>query len=130
MFNLPLIPEDEVTVRVLEVGTRPVIMTKARRDAPQAAATMGRILGQRRFAELNEVVLDWSNELNQQPAEIAKPVMFMACTRAFPGRGYLTVESRLDVDDIFGADVLTLSLLEDLANELGEKLSAMGNKED
>lgn len=123
-FDLPLV--EETTVRVVELGYRPAIITPARRNAPQAATMIGELLGQRRFGELASVVLDWSNELGQMPSEVAKPIIYMELTRWFPEKGegvHLTVQGRIDVDDVLGQDVLTRSLIEDLVNELGEKLS-------
>ena len=123
-FDLPLV--ESTTVRVVELGRRPALLTPARKYAPVAAKLIGELLGQRRFGEMANVVLDWSNELGQMPAEVAKPVIYMELTRWFPERGEgvsLTVQGRIDVDDVFGSDVLTRGLIEDLVNELGEKLS-------
>jgi hypothetical protein len=124
-FNLPLV--EDTTVRAVETGTRPRVMTRARKDAPQAAKMAAEILGQRRLGELATVVLDWDDQMGQQHADIIKPIIYMSVSRRFPEIGatgaWLTVESRIDVDNVFLADVMTRSILEDLIDELGEKLS-------
>jgi hypothetical protein len=126
-FELPLVPEDEVVVRVIEAGVRPRVMTRARAASLLAAEKLGEFMGQRRFAQLALVVIDWSNELQRQPDEVAKPVMFLQLQRFFPDRGdqgaYLNVEGRIDIDDVFRDGAVTRALLEDLINELGTCLS-------
>ena len=109
------------------MGYRPDILTPARKNAPQAATVIGQLLGQRRFGELAVVVLDWDNSLGQLPPDAVKPIIYMEVTRWFPDMGptvTLTVQGRIDVDDVFGSDVLTRSLMDDLVNELGETLAS------
>jgi hypothetical protein len=124
-FPLPLV--EHTTVRVMEVGRPSVIQTPARRSAPQAAIVAGQLLETRRFGELALVVLDWSNGLGLQPPEVAKPTMFMSVSRWFPEQGkhglWLRVESRIDIDSVFGQDAMTRSILEDLIAELGHKMA-------
>jgi hypothetical protein len=122
-FELPLIDPEDVVIRVAELGTRPRLLTPARANAPQAAKAIGQMFEQRRFGQLAVIEIDWTNETKDQPDEFAKPVMFMTLSRHFPGKGWLNVQGRIDIDSVFGAGVLTRSLLEDLVNELGEKLS-------
>ena len=123
-FDLPLIEPGDMAVRVIELGRRPRLQTRARQFAPQAAKALGQMFEQRRFGQVVGIALDWSNELGLQPAEAAKPVIVMTLSRHFPDKGaWLDVQGRIDVDDVFGAGVVTRSLLEDLVNELGETLS-------
>jgi hypothetical protein len=49
--------------------------------------------------------------------------MFLQLQRLVPERGWLEVNGRVDIDDVFPAGVVTRGLLEDLANELGETLA-------
>jgi hypothetical protein len=113
-----------MVVRVLEYGTRPSVMTRARLNAPQAARAFGQLFEQRNFADMATVVLDWSNSLGQQPEEVAKPVLHLIVVKLYPGtEKALTVTSRIDVDDVFSQpDVMTRSLMEDLIQELATKI--------
>ena len=123
-FDLPLV--EKTTVQVIEMGYRPAIMTPARTNAPQAATALGQMFEQRRFGELAVVILDWDNSLGQLPPDAVKPILYMEVTRWFPEYGEsvsLTVQGRIDVDDVFGGDVLTRSVMEELVNELGETLA-------
>jgi hypothetical protein len=94
-----------VNVVAVEMGDRPVIMTKSRRFAPQGVALLAETLGHMQFADDGIVVLDWSNATGRQPDEAAYPVVFITTLKKV-GERILTVEVRLDVEDTFGRDAL------------------------
>lgn len=95
-------------------------MTKARRFAPQAAHALANYLQTKEFAGKVFVVLDWSNETGQLPADAVMPVLYVQAVRDVPGKGQVRVEQRYDVDDIFGRDSMTPTILVDLCHELEE----------
>lgn len=92
-----------MNVVAVEMGERPIIMTKARRFAPEGVKVLAETLGHMQFAEDGMVVLDWSNQTGRQPDEVAKPVVFVTTVKRV-GERFLTVEVRLDVEDLFGRD--------------------------
>lgn len=92
-----------MNVVAVELGTRPFILTKARRFAPEGVKLLAETLGHMQFAEDGMVVLDWSNETARQPQEVAKPVIFVTALKRYKERT-LTVEVRLDVEELFGSD--------------------------
>lgn len=107
-------------VEVHETGARPRLLTKARRFAPQAAHAMANYLQTREFAGKVFLVLDWSNETGQLPSDAVKPVLYVQAVRDVPEKGQLRVELRFDVDDIFGRDSMTPTILVDLCHDLEE----------
>jgi hypothetical protein len=94
-----------VNVVAVEMGERPLLMTKSRMFAPEGVKLLAEVLGHMTFAEDAIVVLDWSNETKRQPDEVAKPVVFITTLKRV-GERTLTVEVRLDVEDTFGRDEL------------------------
>lgn len=110
----------------IEVGERPVTFTSARRYAPAGAKELANLLAQQEFADIGMIVLDWSNELGAVPNEASKPIMHVKVMKKLPQyttRNVLTVDARLDVDDVFGNDEVTASVLVDLVQELKEKVN-------
>jgi len=107
-------------VEVHEVGHRPAILTKQRKFAPQAAHAMANYLQAREFAGKTFIVLDWSNETGQLPADAVRPILYMQAVRDVPGKGQLRVELKYDVDDIFSKEFMTPTILVDLCHELEE----------
>lgn len=107
-------------VETHETGTRPRLLTKARRFAPQAMHAMANYLQQRGFAGKVFLVLDWSNETGQLPPDAIKPVLYVQAVRDVEDKGQLRVELRFDVDDIFGSDSMTPTILVDLCHDLEE----------
>lgn len=107
-------------IEIHETGSRPLILTKARRFAPQAMHGMANYLQTRGFAGKVFLVLDWSNETGQLPADAVKPILYVQAVRDVPGKGQLRVEQKYDVDDIFGGDTMTPTILVDLCHELEE----------
>lgn len=105
-------------VEASELGTRPRTFTKARAFAPQAMHAMAKYLSTQEFAGKAHLVLDWSNELGQLPDDAIKPILFVQVVRDVPGVGQLRVEQKYDVDDIFGRDSMTPTILVDLLHEL------------
>lgn len=116
-----------MNVVAVEMGERPLVMTKARRFAPQGVKVLAETLGHMQFADDGIVVLDWSNSTGRQPEEAWVPVVFVTAVKAV-GERYLTVEVRLDVEDLFGKDqfvaddILTvISSMEDKMNTTIER---------
>ena len=108
-------------VEVQEVGSRPLLLTPARRLAPQAVHAMANYLQTREFAGKVFLVLDWDNDTGQIPEGApVKPILYVQAVRDVEGKGQLRVEQRFDADDIFNRDALTPSLLVDLCHELEE----------
>lgn len=105
---------------VSELGSRPAIMTKARRFAPQAMHAMAQFLSTKEFAGKAHLVLDWSNETGQLPSEAVRPILYCQVVKDVPMLGQLRVEQRYDVDDVFGTDSMTPTILVDLIHELEE----------
>lgn len=95
-----------MNVVAIELGDRPLILTKSRRFAPAGAKLLAETLEHFRFAEDGIIILDWSNQTGMQPDEVAKPVLVVRTGRYVPeaGNRYLTVEVRLDVEELFGKD--------------------------
>lgn len=81
---------------------------------------MASYLQTREFAGKAFVVLDWSNETGQLPGDAVKPIMYVQVVRDVPGKGQLRVEQKYDVDDIFGGENMTPTILVDLLHELEE----------
>lgn len=110
-----------------EVGTRPIISTFSRRFAPEGVKVLAELLGHMQFADDGVVVLDWSNETGRQPAEVAKPVVFITTLKKV-GEKILQVEVRLDVDDTFGRDQITgedfLVIIKSLEDKTNAALAA------
>ena len=107
-------------VEAIMCGTPPRIMTKQRRFAPQAVHAMANYLQTREFAGKAFVVLDWSNDTGQLPADAVRPVLYVQAVRDVPGKGQLRVELKFDVDDIFGSDSMTPTILVDVCHDLEE----------
>lgn len=104
-----------------EVGTRPFLLTKARRFAPQGMQVLADVLENLDFADLGSLVLDWSNVLELQPADAVKPVLIIEAIK-FVGDKRLTVQVRLDVDDLFGNDELIADDLYEIINSIKNKM--------
>lgn len=109
-----------MNVIAAEYGTRPIVLTNARRFAPQGLRVLADLLERFQFADVGAVVLDWSNVLNRQPDEVAKPVMIVQTVK-FVGDRNLEVEVRLDVDDVFGRDEITAEHLVDVVHSMESK---------
>lgn len=129
--DLPLVDAEDVAVQVIEYGDRPRIMTRARTSAPQAAQATGALMGERRFAQYNLVVLDWTgNAFFDIRDELAKPLLIFQMTRWVPEKNdYLTVRAQIDIDSVFSGDAMDRSILLDLVNELGLKIAETLRKE-
>jgi len=116
-----------VNVVAVEIGERPVIMTKSRRFAPQGVALLAETLGHMQFADDGIVVLDWTNETGRQPDEVAKPVVFISTLKNV-GERTLTVEVRLDVEDTFGRDEIMaedfLTIIRSMEDKMNSTLAA------
>lgn len=109
----------------IETGERPAIFSTARRYAPAAAKELAALLEQQEFADIGLIVLDWTNQLQGMPDDASKPVMYIKVMKKLPEyetRNVLTVDARLDVDDVFGNDEITAGVLVDLVEELRLKV--------
>jgi len=92
-----------VNVIAGEYGNRPAVLSKARQFAPAGVRILADTLEHFSFADVGSIALDWSNALGLQPKEAHKPVIVIE-TIKFVGDRRLTVQVRLDVDDLFGND--------------------------
>ena len=120
-------------VQSWEEGDRPGLWTRARQQAPQAKAAIVEMLASQDWAHVAYVVLDWTGRIafvdgNGQSQDgpvldSAAPVMYLQVIKAMPQRGgTLTVEHRLDVDDVFGGTTVTGTDLQELVLQLKEEL--------
>lgn len=113
-----------MNVVALELGERPAILTKSRRFAPEGAKLLAQTMEHFGFADDGMIILDWSNETGMQPEEIARPVLVVRTGKSVPeadGR-YLTVEVRLDVEDLFGNDEIVASDFLDIIKQMEDKM--------
>ena len=108
-------------VEVHQVGSQPAVLTKSRMLAPQAAHALANYLQTKEFAGKAFIVLDWSNATGQLPeGSSIVPILYVQAVRDVPGKGQLRVEQKYDVDDIFGKDSMSPTILVDLCHELEE----------
>lgn len=103
-----------------EYGVRPIVWTKARRFAPQGLRVLADLLERFEFADIAACVLDWSNVLQRQPDEAAKPVLIVQTVKFVDDKN-LEVEVRIDVDDVFGGDEIDADNLVDIVHQLEQK---------
>lgn len=111
-----------MNVVAVEMGERPLIMTKSRRFAPEGVKLLAETLGHMEFADDAIIVLDWSNATGRQPDEVAKPVVFISTLKHVNERT-LTVEVRLDVEDTFGTDSLMAEDFLHIIAQMEEKVN-------
>jgi hypothetical protein len=100
-------------------------MTAARRFAPQGARLLAETLGHMNFATDGIVIIDWQNKLGLQPKEVAKPVMIVRAAKVVPEfltNNMVTVEIRLDIEDLFGNDEVTADNLLDAVQQMAKKM--------
>ena len=116
-----------------EEGNRPVIMTRARRFAPQARRAFVEMLATQDWATYAYVVLDWTGRIafvdnhgqsQDGPAlDTVLPVMYIQTCKSLPALGGTVItEERLHVDDIFGGTVVTADDLASVVLGLKEEL--------
>ena len=103
-----------------EVGTRPYLMTKARRFAPQGIRVLADTFERFTFADSAIIVLDWSNVLGLQPEQAAKPIVAILTEKFHDGR-WLNVSLNVDVEETFGNDDF-------MANDIIEVIKIMEQK--
>lgn len=114
-----------MNVVAVELGDRPVLFTKSRRFAPEGVKVLAELLGHMQFATDGIIILDWSNQLDLQPDAVAIPVVVVRTIKYFPDWGQsLTVEVRLDVEDLFGRDEVTPAELLDTVHAIEAKFLA------
>jgi hypothetical protein len=108
-----------LNVVAVELGERPLLFTKSRRFAPEGVKVLAELLGHMQFATDGIIFLDWSNQLDLQPDAAAIPVVVVRTTKWFPEWNQsLTVEVRLDVEDLFGNDNVTANALFDIVQSI------------
>lgn len=110
-------------VEVAEVGSRPVLWTKARLNAPHGVRKLGELFSEQNWADKAIVVLDW------QPEELADSEhKHDAIVRVFIYKRVRELGRRidlnlnLDVNDLFSKDVITASELGWVTDEFKKKL--------
>ena len=114
-----------MNVVAVELGDRPVLFTKSRRFAPEGVKVLAELLGHLQFATDGIIILDWSNQLDLQPEAVAIPVVVVRTIKFFPEFDQsLTVEVRLDVEDLFGNDNVTPAELLDTVHAIEAKFLA------
>ncbi len=114
-----------MNVVAVELGERPVLFTKSRRFAPEGVKVLAELLGHLQFATDGIIILDWSNQLDLQPDAVAIPVVVVRTIKFFPEFDQsLTVEVRLDVEDLFGNDSITPGELLDTVHAIEAKFLA------
>ncbi len=113
-----------MNVVAVELGTRPFLMTKARRFAPEGAKLLAEVMEHMQFAEDGIIIVDWANQLGLQPDEVAIPVMVVRTSKTVPeaANKTLTVEVRLDIEDTFGHDEMTANILLDIVQQMEDKM--------
>jgi hypothetical protein len=88
--------------------------------APQGLRFLADALATKEFADAASVALDWTNELGLQPDEAWRPVLIVE-TIKFVGQQRLVVTVRLDVDDLFGGDNISIEDLWRIVNQMEDK---------
>lgn len=102
-------------VRVAEVGSRPLIATAARLNAPQGAQVLADVLYDMDFADDCLLTLDWD-----------KGALVVSCAKAYPD-----IQRRADIDfaldmeqaftrDEFGKDI-AIEMMDHLRTEFRKK---------
>jgi hypothetical protein len=104
------------------MGERPMLMTKARRFAPQGMRILAELFEHLTFADSAAIALDWSNVLELQPAEVAKPVLIIETYKFFEDNYRLVIQVRLDVEDLFGADEIVAEDFVRIASAMEAKM--------
>ena len=108
-----------MNVAAVELGDRPALFTKSRRFAPEGVKVLAEVLSHMQFASDGIIILDWTNQLDLQPEAVAIPVVVVRTIKHFPEwEQSLTVEVRLDVEDLFGNDNVTAENLLDIAQSI------------
>lgn len=111
-------------VEASELGRQPSILTKPRQFAPQAVHSMASYLSNQEFADKAFLVLDWENVTGQLPdGAPVIPILYFQVVKDVPGKGQLRVEEKYDVDDIFGKDTMTPTILVDIVNGMKEAVA-------
>lgn len=114
-----------MNVVALELGRRPTTMTAARRFAPQGATLLAQTLEHMNFATDGMVIVDWENQTGLQPEEVAKPVIIVRAAKVVPEfatNNMVTVEIRLDIENLFGSDEITAANLLDAIQQMAVKM--------
>ena len=120
-----------MSVLAKEVGERPVLMTQARRFAPAAVVHLGRLFEQENFADSVVILLDWNGDVfwdtdnGPMPPELAKPAIHVVVEKSYPQykkENRLTLDMRLDIEEMFGHDNATPDDLQEVVNAFKEQV--------
>jgi hypothetical protein len=110
-------------VEVAEHGSRPVLMTPARINAPQGARAIADVAMQRNAADLLRVVIDWEGEQlfgSDNPA--AMPIVYIYAAKYFPNIDRTAyIEIPLDMEDAFSQSNFTSGLAQDIVDYIIEQ---------
>ena len=114
-------------VEVVEVGERPLLLTKARINAPKGTAKLGELFGRQDFADKAIVMLDWQpEEVEQASTPVVRVYVYKRV-----GLRLLTLEQRYDVNELFEKDIATTNdlgwITEEFNKKLNYELARMGN---
>lgn len=118
-----------------ELGDRPAILTKARRNAPQGVIAIAQTLERFGFADTGYVLLDWSDVSARQevPDSAVIPVLYIKASKRlqYEKQPWVNVEVRLDVEDIFGGsdDITATSIVEVVAEMERKMLGEIARRE-
>lgn len=100
-------------VIVREMGRRPVISTPGRINAPQGAKALADLLADEDFADLCVLTLDWDGD-GFTPAFVVETFKWVIELKG----QRLTLEWVIDLDDAFGQDLMTHSILRGIVADL------------
>jgi len=106
-------------VVVREIGSRPVISTPARLNAPQGAKALADLLADKDFADLCVLNIDWDGDG-------FTPVLMVVAVKWFIEYGgqRLEMEWPIDIDEAFGRDNMNNGILRDIVLHMEEEFHA------
>lgn len=109
-------------VEVAEVGTRPVVWTRARLNAPHGSKKLGELFSQQDWADKAIIVLDWQPEELQDSEVKHDAIVRIHIYKRVEGGRRLELHMNLDVNNVFGADQVTERELGWVTEEFKKKL--------
>lgn len=121
-------------VSVKEIGSRPIIMTPARINAPQGAKVLADMLHDSGLVDMALVTLDWEGDFfwdtennGPMPKELRKPVMFIYAAKYYQQVDKVAyIEMPIDVEDAFAqsnfSNDVALEIIDHIRLEFEQKL--------
>lgn len=100
-------------VIVREMGRRPVIATPGRLNAPQGARALADLLAEEDFADMCVLTLDWEGD-GFTPAFVIETFKWVIQLKG----ARLSTEWVIDLDDAFGQDNMSHSILRGIVEDL------------